>query len=238
MKDSMAAVIPAFNEGSTIADLIEQTLPLVDWVIVVDDGSIDDTANIAERAGAKVLRHTRNSGKAAALATGFGAALKTSASVVVTLDGDGQHRPQDILSLKRAGDGDNNFVIGVRSLQRENVPWLRGLANRCADRWISIAAGQRIEDSQSGFRLYPRKLLEELDLAGARELGFAIESEILIEACWRGYQICTVAIPAIYNDSLRASHYRSIKDTLVIVSAVARRVVQRLLGRAGSDRHR
>ncbi len=229
MSPTVIAVVPAYNEARTIAPVVEQTRPLVDLLLVVDDGSTDGTADSVGE-GAELIRHQRNQGKAAALATGFAAALAAGAERVVTLDADGQHRPSDIPALLAAAR-DDTVVLAARLTERENAPWIRSLANRTADFWVSLAAGQKIVDSQSGFRVYPKSLLEGLDLPTDRAHGFAFESEILIEACWRGLEIVTVSIPALYHQTGRSSHYLPLRDTLSITRMVVKRLARKAIGR-------
>ncbi len=229
----VVAVIPAFNEARTIGEVAAETGRFVAAVVVVDDGSVDGTA-AAAGGSARVIRHARNLGKAAALMSGFAAALDAGADWIITLDGDGQHRPADIPVLLAAQDGQpRRMVLAARLTGRHNAPWIRSLANRTADFWISLAAGQRIADTQSGFRLYPREFLEGLDLRADRIHGFVFESEILIEAAWRGYEIVSVTIPAIYHKQGRSSHYLPIRDTLRITRVVLGRIIKRAFNRTG-----
>ncbi len=225
----VVAVIPAYNEARTIHEVAAATRGLVDLVVVVDDGSVDGTADALPEA-IRVIRHPRNRGKAAALVSGFEAALDAGAERVVTLDGDGQHRPSDLPALLAAqSETPRGLALAARLTERDNAPWIRSLANRVADFWVSLAAGQKIRDTQSGFRVYPRELLEQLDLPSERAHGFVFESEILIEACWRGYRIVTVSIPALYHQQGRSSHYLPLTDTLRIARMVVVRLIRRLL---------
>jgi glycosyltransferase involved in cell wall biosynthesis len=221
-------VIPAYNEAATIRDVVERTLREVPRVIVVDDGSTDGTAQRLEGLRATLLRNARNAGKAASLARGIELALGESAAAIVTLDGDGQHRPEDIPRLLAAWQrSPEALVIGARLHEGAKIPADRYLANRFANFWIAWAAGQRIADSQSGFRVYPAALLRALRLPREGAPGFVFESEILIEAGRRGVRLVDVPIAAIYEPRGRRSHFRPVIDIALIVRMVAWKLVSR-----------
>lgn len=176
------AVIPAFNDGATLPDIIRRVTEFCP-VIVVDDGSTDDTADIVKGSLVTLLRNGENRGKAWSLWRGFCHALAQDADAVISLDADGQHMPEEIPHLIAAAERNpRRIVIAARSIAREQTPPLRLFANRMANFWISWAAGYPIVDSQSGFRLYPANLLRKLDLPVDSAHGFVFESEVLIEA--------------------------------------------------------
>ena len=222
-------VIPAFNEAATLGGIVRRALVVEKNVVVVDDGSTDQSSAEAERAGALVLRLDKNSGKAHALTTGMNYAREKGASAVLTLDGDGQHRPEDISRLiDAANHHPNNIIIGSRMGDKSTFPRKRYIANCVANFWISWASGYRIEDSQSGFRLYPACLLAKIDIKSSRERSFVFESEILIEAAKRGVKSIPVAIPALYAGTLmRPSHFRPVYDISQIVWMVAGKLLSR-----------
>jgi glycosyltransferase involved in cell wall biosynthesis len=218
---AVVLVIPAYNEARAIGDVVERCLALTDRIVVVDDGSTDDTWTVVSRYPVDALRHPVNRGKAAALLTGIGRALDGGAARIVTLDADGQHRPEDVPLLLAAADhAPAAIVIGSRRADGRHAPRARYWANRIADFWISWAAGQLIEDTQSGFRLYPARGLRRLLAKVGSRRGFAFESEILIEAGRAGVPILPVAIPALYGTTLRASHFRPFRDIPKIVVMV------------------
>jgi glycosyltransferase involved in cell wall biosynthesis len=224
----VAVVIPAYNEAATIRDVVARTLVQCPRVIVVDDGSTDGTTQKLAGLGATVLRHDANYGKAAALCSGFERALADGADAVVTLDGDAQHLPEDIPRIVAAAEkSPNRIIIGSRIANCAAFPKQRYYANCTASFWISWAAGYRIHDSQSGFRLYPASLLRHLRLPHDRPHGFVFESEVLIEAARLGVQSESVAIEAIYGAHARASHFRSIVDVLRIARMVAWKLLSR-----------
>lgn len=223
----VAVVIPAFNEAATVADVAERALRYAKRVYVVDDGSEDDTASRLAGLPVTLIRNGTNLGKAASMARGFGAALEESVDAVITLDADGQHRPEDIPRLvEAAAEHPGDIVIAARLEERGRMPGKRRFGNRQADFWISWAAGYPIRDTQSGYRLYPAPLLERLEVRSGRRNSFVFESEVLIEAARIGCYARPVAIEAIYGDDLRESHYRTAADTMRIVRMVAGKLVR------------
>ena len=221
-------VIPAYNEAPTITDVARRALAQIDKVIVVDDGSDDATAEQLQDLPVKILRHSANQGKAASLWTGMQYALSLGAEGVITLDGDGQHRPEDIPRLlSAAAQHPAMIIIAARLHGREQVPSARRFANMMADFWIAWAAGYPLRDTQSGFRWYPAALLRQLQIPHDRAHSFVFESELLIEAARLGYFAIPVAIEAIYPPQARASHYRPWADTSRIVRMVAWKLLSR-----------
>lgn len=220
--------IPAYNEEQTIRGLAEAALAICPRVIVVDDGSRDATAQRVQDLPITLLQHSANRGKAASLRTAFGHALAHDARCVVTIDGDGQHDPADTPALLRAWhDAPHCIVIGSRLHDAAAFPRARYLANRFACFWISWAAGHRIADSQSGFRVYPKDVMTIALDDGVRASGFTFESEILIEAARRGHPTRDVRTAARYPLGARASHYRAVADTAKIVVMVGGRLLRR-----------
>ena len=170
-----------------------------------------------------MLRHAENQGKGASLLDGMRYALAQRAACVVTLDGDGQHRPEDLPRLLACGQSwPGRVVIGSRRASGRAAPRARFIANRVADFWVSWAARHPIDDSQSGFRVYPAELLRLITARAALARGFAFESEILIEAARLGFHTAAVDIATIYGSALRRpSHFRPVADITRIVLMVA-----------------
>ncbi len=221
-------VIPAYNEAATIADVVRRSCRQIGGVIVVDDGSDDATVAQLQDLPATVLRHERNRGKAASLWDGMQLALAQGADTVITLDADGQHCPEDIPRLLAAGRRyPAALIIAARLQGREQVPWLRRFANGMADFWISWAAGCRIQDTQSGFRLYPAAVLSRLQVAHDRRHSFVFESEILIESARKGCYHMAVPIKARYSRQARPSYYRPLRDTVQITWMVTWKLLSR-----------
>lgn len=220
------AVIPAWNEAERIAAIVAGArahLP----VLVVDDGSTDDTAAVAQAAGAIVLRHAENRRKGAALQTAFAWALEHGYDAVLTLDADGQHDPTEIpkfLEALRADGGD--LIIGERDFSV--MPWPRWWSTPLGACLFSLALGTRITDNQSGYRLLTRRLLEQMQMTST---GFEMEVEVIAEAVRLGLPIAWVPIRTIYGIG-KPSYFHPVKDTLRFLRMVwhtwrRRRVWQR-----------
>jgi glycosyltransferase involved in cell wall biosynthesis len=221
-------VIPAYNEAETVRDVAMRVRQQCANVVVVDDGSTDSTFRAVAGLDVIVLHNEENCGKAGSLSRGFEHALARGAIGVITLDADGQHTPEEIPSfVKRSLDDPTAFLIGARRRdQRKSSPW-RYIANRIADFWIGWAAGQPIEDSQSGFRLYPAGLLREVTLKHNRSRSFVFESEIVIEAVRRGFQCRNVPVTVAPRSGPRPSHFRPVLDILKITRMVAWKLLSR-----------
>ncbi len=219
-------VIPAYNEGATVYDVAVRARQQCSRVIVVDDGSTDETVEVLAGLDITVLRNEQNRGKADGLWRGFQHALAHGAVGVITLDADGQHAPEEIPSFIAASLRDPDaFLIGARRRDQRKVSRWRYGANRVADFWISWAAGRSIEDSQSGFRLYPAPLLRGLTLKHGPKQSFVFESEVLIEAARRGVFCQNVPISVVPRLGLRGSHFRPVLDILRIGRMVAWKIL-------------
>lgn len=222
------AVIPAYDEAATIADVAHRALAQLDQVIVVDDASKDATVDCLRGVPVTLIRNERNRGKGGSLWRGMQAALEMGADAVITLDGDGQHRPEDIpLLVEAALQYPGEIIIACRDMDAAHVPVDRRISNRVANFWISWAAGYSIEDSQSGFRLYPASLLRKIDIDVSRKRSFVFESEILIEAAVQGVRSRPVMVPAIYAPGRRPSHFHPVMDIVRITRMVAWRLISR-----------
>lgn len=225
----IAVVIPAFNEAATLRQVAQSALAQSDEVIVVDDGSTDASVAALAELPVVLLKNPSNQGKAASLWRGMRTALARGAEAVVTLDADGQHDPADIPRLVAEAQRHNHYIIiGARAVDRSVTPAIRYYANKFANFWISWACGYRLHDSQSGFRLYPARLLAALNIPHGRRHSFVFESELLIEAARLGYDSLPVRIPAVYQVSPRRSYYRHI-DSLRITNMVGRKLLSRWL---------
>ena len=227
-------VIPAYNEAETVRDVAMRVRQQCANVVVVDDGSTDSTFRAVAGLDVTVLRNEENCGKAGSLSRGFEHALAHGAIGVITLDADGQHAPEEIPSfVKQSLDDPNAFLIGARRRDQRRASFWRYVANRVADFWIGWAAGQPIEDSQSGFRLYPAQLLRDVTLNHDQKHGFVFESEILIEAVRRGWACQNVSISVRLRAGPRPSHFRPVLDIARITRMVGWKLLSRGMYPAG-----
>lgn len=220
------AVIPARNEARTIHAVASAAVAQVDRVIVIDDGSEDQTVAALDGLALGLIRRPTPGGKAAALAAGFEHALARDADLIVTLDGDGQHDPADIARLVDAAlTFPEHLVLGARLRNRGGQPRIRRFANRFADFWVSWASGQRVPDSQTGFRIYPRRLLETVRPSTRRRHGFVFETAMLVDGARAGFPCVAVPIDSVYHDDARPSFFRPGKDVWEITRFISRRIL-------------
>lgn len=206
----VCVLIPVYNAEAAIGPLVSDVARRVDRCFVIDDGSTDRTAEYARQAGGEIIHHSKNRGKGASLRSGFDRALKEGYDAVITMDGDGQHRPEDISKfVDKAEKSDASIIIGDRMRNPRGMPLVRRLTNRFMSWMISRVCGENIPDSQCGFRLIKRRVLEKLDLSTKR---FEIESEILIKAIRSNFKIDSIPIATVYRDE--ESRIRPIRDTI------------------------
>lgn len=191
------AVIPALNEASRIDAVVKGAVPHVDRVVVVDDGSSDGTAAAAEAAGAFVLRHRENCGAGAATMTGIEGARRLGAAIVVTLDADEQHDPNDIPRLLAALGEGVDIVFANRFGQRNNIPFVRRVFNALGNIVTLMATGMWVADSQCGYKAFGPRAVRELDL---RMNGFEFCTEIVRECARRKWRIAEVPVKVLYSE--------------------------------------
>ncbi len=199
MSGKVIAILPSFNEEVSIGSTVLHALQHVDRVIVVDDGSTDRTAEMAQLAGAEVIRHPINQGKGAALKTGFDMASRNGAKVIVTMDADGQHDPAEIPKLVApilAGEAD--MVNGSRYMSgsRKNTPFYRRIGQSMLDGVTNLNSGLKITDTQCGYRAFAA---HTVPLFRFKQNGMAIESEMLIDAANAGLRMKEVEIGVRYD---------------------------------------
>ena len=214
---NLVAIIPAFNEEEALPDVIAKTLKYVDKVIIVNDGSIDKTAEVAIEAGAEVINHSTNLGKGEALKSGFKAVGNDS--IIITIDGDGQHNPDEIPDLiKPIIENGADLVNGSRYMNgpEENTPAYRRVGQRVLDIATNISAGITVTDSQSGFRAFSPK---SKSCFRFKDTGFGIESEMLVDAAEAGLKIVEVPITVRYDVD------GSTKDTITHGVGVLLRII-------------
>ena len=229
---SFCAVIPTYNNARTVADIVRRTLAVCPRVIVVNDGSTDDTVAVLKplKESIELITYARNRGKGHALHLGLEAARRAGYDYAVTLDSDGQHCPEEIPLLTAAADGQQPIanrrsatasganspqpilVVGSRNLQADGMPAGNTFANRFSNFWFRLQTGIRLPDTQTGFRLYPLHHLPCLALLTAR---YESELELLVFSAWRGVKLVPVGISVSYPDD-RVTHFRPFWDFLRI----------------------
>jgi len=219
MGDSVAVAIPAYDAGTSVADVVRRTLALIPNVLVVDDGSRDDTGRVASGAGAEVISNQKNLGKGAALQLAFSELFGRGFEAVVTVDADGQHLPEEIPALIGCWGQGGDLIMGTRDHLYADMSPVRRASNTLSSRAISYFAGVNLRDCQTGFRLYTRKLIEK---TGFPEPRFEAESAVIVRAARRGLPILAVPVRLGFADGLSTSHYRPVIDSLRIAAAVAR----------------
>ncbi len=207
---TFCAVIPTYNNARTVADIVRRTLAVCQQVIVVNDGSTDDTLAVLEPLKDKIqlISYSRNRGKGHALRLGLEAARKAGYDYAATVDSDGQHSPEEIPTLVAAAVSDNTLVIGSRNIKADGMPAGNTFANRFSNFWFRLQTGISLPDTQTGFRLYPLHHLPCLRVLTAR---YESELELLVFSAWRGVKLVPVGISVSYPDD-RVTHFRPFWD--------------------------
>lgn len=203
-------VVPAFNEGKSIPTLLRKLKRYIDSedIVVIDDGSVDNTYELAIKEGVKVIKHWKNMGKGRSLADGFQIALLEGYNGVITIDADLQH-PVELIPefLEKAKFYD--IVIGSRFNNLSGMPWDRYFSNKATSLVLSLLTGSRIEDTQSGYRYISIEVLRNMRPTVSK---FDFESEVLFQAVKKGYRIGYVTLPTVYG--VEKSSVRKFRDTL------------------------
>jgi len=218
----IVAAIPAFNEEATIARVVIGSGKHVDKVLVCDDGSSDMTGEIAERLGAELVRHERNLGKGATIRSLFDLAKRLRADVVVTLDADGQHDPDEIPKLlEPILSGKADIVIGSRSLAEGEMPRYRRIGRATLDRATVVAGHVKVTDTQSGLRAYSKEAIESLEVT---EFGIGVDSEILMKT--EGLRLAEVPVGCKYK-GVKGSTYNPVDHGLSVLGTIVTLVGER-----------
>jgi len=216
------AGIAAHNEARYVGSIVLQARQYVDEVIVVDDGSTDNTARVAELAGATVIRHAENRGKGTAIQSILAEAKKRNPDILVLLDADSQHNPNEIPALIKPISEGFDLVIGSREAQKDKTPRYRRIGQKVLLRSTRLASKANISDSESGFRALSAKAINELDL---KAHGFAIESEMITRAADKNLKITEVPISNIYTKD--GSTLNPIRHGIDVLSRIIVMISQR-----------
>ncbi len=205
-------VMPTYNNVGTLARVIGDVLLYAEDVLVVNDGSTDATQSILEQIdGIRIHSYAENRGKGHALKCGLKMAYEWGFRYALTIDSDGQHYADDIPAfIERIEQVPDSLLIGARNLTADNMPSKNTFANRFSNFWYRVETGQRLEDTQSGFRLYPLRKLQNIRFLTTR---YEFEVEIIVRAAWRGVRVENLPIKVYYPpQEERVSHFRPLRD--------------------------
>ena len=217
-RTNVACLIPAYLEERHIGDVVRRAKCHLDRVLVVDDGSSDATSSEAKQAGAEVIRHDLNRGKGAAIKSGLRELLATNVQYVLILDGDGQHCPEEIpLFLEAANRLGAPFLLGNRMATAGEMPLVRRLTNRFMSWQISRVCRQSIPDTQCGFRMIHRDVIPHLF---CETNAYDYETEMILIASLKGFQICPVPVSTVYRDEVSKIH--PVNDTFRFFKLMAK----------------
>jgi glycosyltransferase involved in cell wall biosynthesis len=197
----LIAIIPAKDEAHNIKDVIVKTKKYVDLVLVIDDGSTDNTKEVAESLGAVVIRNEVNLGKADALKIGFKYAIEHNFDTIALLDADGQHDPDELPKLLKKLNEGYDIVVGARKFSPELMPPLRIFANSVSSFLVSLICGTKILDSQSGYRVLRTEVVKKITFETKR---YQLDTEMLIKAARCGFKIGFVEINTIYTERAKS----------------------------------
>ena len=230
----ICAVIPTYNNGGTVAEVVRRVLQQGLPVIVVDDGSTDGTQDALKGLDIKILRHSQNRGKGIALRTGLEEARRLGYRQALTIDADGQHDPSDIPALVSAA-APRTLVVGSRNIAAEGMSSGSTFANRFSNFWFTLQTAHKLPDTQTGFRIYPLEDLPSLKLLTAR---YEAELTLLVFSAWKGLKLVPVPVKVYYPED-RVSHFRpfadffriSVLNTVLCVLALLYGYPRMLIGR-------
>ncbi len=214
----LVVCIPAYNEEKSIGTVIKKTLLYADKIVVCDDGSSDNTAKVAELSGAVVIKHEKNMGKGASLRSLFNSISNTDADVIVTMDGDGQFLPEEIPKLVKPIIANRaDIVIGYRFDGTTEMPSYRKFGNKMLDRVTNLASELPFRDTQSGFRAYSKRAIEQIQFSTN---GFGVDSEILIDASRKNLRISEEKITVIYDTGEKTSTKNPVSHSGEVITSL------------------
>jgi len=212
-QQQILVVVPLYNHGATVRDVVDRCLKQHPYVLVVDDGSCDGGANDLSDLPVTVLKHEVNRGKGQAILTAEDYARQHDFSHVVTIDADGQHHPEDLPLFFAAIESEPLAIyVGLRDFDVANIPTSSRFGRQFSNFWLRVETGCKLGDVQSGYRAYPVRVLDHLTFT---DLRFSFEVEVLVKACWAGVPLYDVPIQVYYAPgSERVSHFDKLKDNM------------------------
>jgi len=226
-KYKWCVIVPTFNNARTLEQVLSKILTITENIIIINDGSNDNTSDILKKFTNKIdiITHSKNFGKGKALKNGFKHAINNGFDYAITIDSDGQHYPEDIpLLLNKTEEYPDALVIGARNMSQNDVPRKSSFGNKFSNFWFWFETGIHLSDTQTGFRLYPLNKLKEIKLITNK---FEFEIEVLVRMAWKDTIIKEVPIKVKYDKTERISHFRPFLDfarisvlntTLVIIA--------------------
>lgn len=208
----MCVIIPTYNNAATLAGVIRDVAAYTHHIIVVNDGSTDNTAEILEGfSGIRAVQYPRNAGKGMALRRGFKKALEEGYEYAITIDSDGQHFAKDLpLFIEKLDKDGPALIMGARNMNQESVPGKSSFGNKFSNFWFKVETGIDCPDTQTGFRLYPIGKLRNMRFFTRK---YEFEIEVLVRAAWKGIPVTSVPVSVYYAPpETRVSHFRPFKD--------------------------
>lgn len=206
----VCVIIPTYNNHKTLKRVIDSVLQYTSAIIIVNDGSTDSTVEILKEYSSLVqIHHPKNSGKGLALRNGFKKALALEYNYAITIDSDGQHFASDIpIFLNNLETNPDSLLIGSRNMVQENVPKKSSFGNKFSNFWFWFETGNKLEDTQSGFRLYPLRKIPVHYFTNK----FEFEIEVIVRSAWKGIPVKNIPVQVLYDPKERVSHFRPFKD--------------------------
>ena len=207
---SFCVIVPTYNNHKTLRKVLDSVLDFTSNVIIVNDGSTDDTSEILKSYSALTqINHPENLGKGRALRNGFRKAIEMKFEYAITIDSDGQHFATDIPGfIAEIQNEHNSLLIGSRNMTQENVPKKSSFGNKFSNFWFKFETGIKLEDTQSGFRLYPLNLIPKKFYTNK----FEFEIEVIVRSAWKGITVKNIPIQVLYDPAERVSHFRPFRD--------------------------
>lgn len=207
---SFCVIVPTYNNQKTLKKVLDSILDFTQNIIIVNDGSTDETSEILKQYSQFTqIHHPENLGKGRALRNGFRKAIELNFQYAVTIDSDGQHFASDIpVFIEEIQKEPNSLLIGSRNMTQENVPKKSSFGNKFSNFWFKFETGIELQDTQSGFRLYPLKLIPKRFYTNK----FEFEIEVIVRSAWKGIVVKNIPIQVLYDPAERVSHFRPFRD--------------------------
>ncbi|KQX08667.1 DUF2062 domain-containing protein [Flavobacterium sp. Root420] len=223
---SFCVIVPTYNNHKTLKKVLDSVLDFTPNVIIVNDGSTDSTPEILKSYSELTqIHHPKNLGKGRALRNGFRKAIEMKFEYAITIDSDGQHFASDIPNfIAEIQNEPNSLLIGSRNMTQENVPKKSSFGNKFSNFWFKFETGIKLEDTQSGFRLYPLQLIPKQYYTNK----FEFEIEVIVRSAWKGITVKNIPIQVLYDPAERVSHFRPFRDftrisilnTILVINAL------------------